>query len=66
MLLVSIAKEESEVLRLIIKRFLLMIPLLFLISIVVFSLAIIQPGDAFTGQYNPHVKQEAIEAQKKN
>ena len=43
-----------------------MIPLLFLISIVVFSLAIIQPGDPFTGQYNPHVKQEAIEAQKKN
>ncbi|MDU6961120.1 MAG: ABC transporter permease, partial [Staphylococcus sp.] len=40
-------------LRLIIKRFLLMIPLLFLISIVVFSLAIIQPGDPFTGQYNP-------------
>ena len=36
-----------------------------LISIVVFSL-IIQPGDPFTGQYNPHVKQEAIEAQKKN
>ena len=64
MLLVSIAKEESEVLRLIIKRFLLMIPLLFLISIVVFSLAIIQPGDPFTGQYNPHIKQEAIEAQK--
>ena len=51
-------------LRLIIKRFLLMIPLLFLISIVVFSLAIIQPGDPFTGQYNPHIKQEAIEAQK--
>ena len=41
-----------------------MIPLLFLISIVVFSLAIIQPGDPFSGQYNPHVKQEAIDAQR--
>ncbi|MBI5971949.1 oligopeptide ABC transporter permease [Staphylococcus caledonicus] len=50
--------------KLIIKRFLLMIPLLFLISIVVFTLAIIQPGDPFTGKYDPRVKQEAIEAQK--
>lgn len=50
--------------KLILKRFLLMIPLLFLISIVVFSLAIIQPGDPFSGQYNPHVKQEAIDAQR--
>ena len=37
-----------------------------LISIVVFSLAIIQPGDPFSGQYNPHVKQEAIDAQREN
>lgn len=50
--------------KLILKRFLLMIPLLFLISIVVFSLAIIQPGDPFSGQYNSHVKQEAIDAQR--
>ena len=64
MLLVSIAKEESEVLRLIIKDF-INDSFTVLISIVVFSLAIIQP-DPFTGQYNPHVKQEAIEAQKKN
>ena len=63
MLLVSIAKEESEVLRLIIKDF-INDSFTVLISIVVFSLAIIQPGDPFTGQYNPHIKQEAIEAQK--
>lgn len=34
-------------LKLILKRLGLMIPLLILISIVVFSLAIIQPGDPF-------------------
>ena len=42
-----------------------MIPLLFLISIVVFSLAIIQP-DPFTGQYNPHVKKRQLKLKKKN
>ncbi len=40
-----------------------MIPLLILISIVVFSLAIIQPGDPFSVR-NGKIKQEAINAQR--
>ena len=41
-----------------------MIPLLILISIVVFSLAIIQPGDPFSDLQNGKIKQEAINAEK--
>ena len=52
--------------KLILKRLGLMIPLLILISIVVFSLAIIQPGDPFSDLQNGKIKQEAINAQRKN
>ena len=51
--------------KLILKRLGLMIPLLILISMVVFSLAIIQPGDPFSGQQGPNIKQEALDAQRK-
>ena len=50
--------------KLILKRLGLMIPLLILISMVVFSLAIIQPGDPFSGQQGPNIKQEALDAQR--
>lgn len=50
--------------KLILKRLGLMIPLLILISIVVFSLAIIQPGDPFSDLQNGKIKQEAINAQR--
>ena len=49
--------------KLILKRLGLMIPLLILISMVVFSLAIIQPGDPFSGQQGPNIKQ-ALDAQR--
>lgn len=42
--------------KLILKRLGLMIPLLILISIVVFSLAIIQPGDPFSDLQNGKIK----------
>ena len=45
--------------KLIIKRLGLMIPLLIIISMVVFALAIIQPGDPFSGQHGTNIKQEA-------
>lgn len=51
-------------LKLILKRLGLMIPLLILISIVVFSLAIIQPGDPFSDLQNGKIKQEAIKCTK--
>ena len=41
-----------------------MIPLLILISIVVFSLYHIQPGDPFSDLQNGKIKQEAINAQR--
>ncbi|MCE3399724.1 ABC transporter permease, partial [Staphylococcus aureus] len=50
--------------KLIIKRLGLMIPLLIIISMVVFALAIIQPGDPFSGQYGTNIKQEALDAQR--
>lgn len=40
--------------KLIIRRFLGMIPMLFLISIVVFGLAKAMPGDSFTGEIDPN------------
>ena len=50
--------------KLIIKRLGLMIPLLIIISMVVFALAIIQPGDPFSGQHGTNIKQEAVDAQR--
>ena len=50
--------------KLIIKRLGLMIPLLIIISMVVFALAIIQPGDPFSGQHGTNIKQEALDAQR--
>lgn len=55
--------------KLIFKRIGLMIPLLILISIVVFTLALMQPGDPFSsqlsaGQASNKVKQEVIEQQR--
>ncbi|MCJ0941123.1 oligopeptide ABC transporter permease [Mammaliicoccus sciuri] len=49
---------------LIIRRLLLMIPLLFLISIVIFGLAKMQPGDTFTGQKLPNVSSKYYEEQR--
>lgn len=49
---------------LIIRRFLLMIPLLFAMSIVIFLLAKLQPGDAFTGQMDPSVDASYYEEQR--
>ncbi|UXR72599.1 MULTISPECIES: oligopeptide ABC transporter permease [unclassified Staphylococcus] len=49
---------------LIIRRFLLMIPLLICMSIVIFLLAKLQPGDAFTGQMDPSVDASYYEEQR--
>lgn len=49
---------------LIIRRLLLMVPLLFLISIVIFGLAKMQPGDTFTGQKLPNVSSKYYEEQR--
>ena len=49
---------------LIIRRFLLMIPLLIGMSIVIFVLAKLQPGDAFTGQMNPNIDAKYYEEQR--
>ncbi|UXR77385.1 MULTISPECIES: oligopeptide ABC transporter permease [unclassified Staphylococcus] len=49
---------------LIIRRFLLMIPLLIGMSIVIFMLAKLQPGDAFTGQMDPNVSASYYEEQR--
>lgn len=49
---------------LIIRRFLLMIPLLIGMSMVIFLLAKLQPGDAFTGQMDPKVDAKYYEEQR--
>lgn len=49
---------------LIIRRFLLMIPLLIAMSMVIFVLAKLQPGDAFTGQTDPKVDAKYYEEQR--
>ncbi|UXR70532.1 ABC transporter permease [Staphylococcus sp. IVB6246] len=49
---------------LIIRRFLLMIPLLICMSIVIFLLAKLQTGDAFTGQMDPSVDASYYEEQR--
>src|SRR5690625_4850255 len=36
------------------RRILLMIPMLFLISVVVFTLALMMPGDPFSGEIDPN------------
>lgn len=46
------------------KRFLLMIPQLFILSIIVFIIAQIMPGDALTGLLDPNLTVEMIEAQR--
>ncbi|QUR93877.1 oligopeptide ABC transporter permease [Macrococcoides canis] len=51
--------------QLIIRRLLLMIPLLFLTSIVIFGISKLQPGDAFTGMMDPkNAKSGYIEEQR--
>lgn len=45
----------------IIRRFLIMIPQLFLLSIIIFILANFMPGDALSGQIDPSLSYEVIE-----
>lgn len=46
----------------VLRRFLLMIPQLIILSILVFILAKLMPGDPFTGQINPNTDPKQIEA----
>lgn len=48
----------------IVRRILIMIPQLILLSIVIFFLADKMPGDAFTGQIDPQIDQALIEEQR--
>lgn len=50
---------------LIIRRLLLMIPMLLLMSVVIFTIAKLQPGDAFTGNMNPKLGVKYYEEQRK-
>lgn len=45
----------------ILRRFLMMIPQLILLSIIAFAFAKLMPGDPFTGQVDPNIDPEAIE-----
>lgn len=47
--------------KLVLKRFLLMIPQLFIVTVIVFVLAKAMPGDPFTGLISPTTPPEAIE-----
>ncbi|MGN8645747.1 oligopeptide ABC transporter permease [Gracilibacillus sp. HCP3S3_G5_1] len=47
-----------------IRRILTMIPQIFLLSIIIFILAKMMPGDALTGLIDPNIGPEAIEAQR--
>ncbi|EHA6097725.1 ABC transporter permease [Staphylococcus pseudintermedius] len=49
---------------LIIRRFLLMIPMLLLMSVVIFTIAKLQPGDAFTGNMDPKLGAKYYEEQR--
>ncbi|HEC2156590.1 TPA: ABC transporter permease [Staphylococcus delphini] len=49
---------------LIIRRLLLMIPMLLLMSVVIFTIAKLQPGDAFTGNMNPKLGVKYYEEQR--
>lgn len=44
------------------RRFVLMIPQLFILSLLVFLIGLVMPGDAFTGLIDPSIKPEQIEA----
>lgn len=46
----------------VVRRLLVMIPQIFLLSILVFALAYFMPGDAFTGQIDPNVDPAQLEA----
>jgi peptide/nickel transport system permease protein len=48
----------------IIRRLLVMIPMLFVITIVIFTFAKLAPGDAFSGEPDPNVEYEAIQAKR--
>ncbi|WP_202081411.1 ABC transporter permease [Caldalkalibacillus salinus] len=48
----------------IIRRLLLMIPMLFIITVIVFTLVKMAPGDAMSGEPDPNVSQEALDRQK--
>ena len=49
--------------KVVLKRFLVMIPQLFILSVLVFGLAKLMPGDPFSGlAENPKISQEQIEA----
>ncbi|MDX8046666.1 oligopeptide ABC transporter permease [Gracilibacillus sp. S3-1-1] len=47
-----------------IRRIITMIPQLFVLSIVIFILAKMMPGDALTGLVDPNIRPEALEAQR--
>ncbi len=46
----------------VIRRFLVMIPQIFILSVLVFTIAHFMPGDAFTGQLDPNVDPRQLEA----
>lgn len=46
----------------VVRRFLIMIPQIILLSIIVFALAHFMPGDAFTGMIDPNVEAAQVEA----
>src|SRR5699024_12797316 len=47
-----------------VRRILIMIPQLILLSLLVFILAKFMPGDAFTGQIDPNIDPKTIEEQR--
>lgn len=47
--------------KVVLRRFLLMIPQLFILSIIVFILAKFMPGDPFSGMIGPNIKPEVLE-----
>lgn len=48
----------------ILRRLLVMIPMLFIITVVIFTFAKLAPGDAFSGEPDPNIEAEAIEAKR--
>lgn len=46
----------------VLRRFMVMIPQIFILSIIVFTIAHFMPGDAFTGQLDPNVDPRQLEA----
>lgn len=49
-----------------VRRILIMIPQLILLSLLIFIMAQMMPGDALTGQIDPNIDPEAIEKQREN